>query len=72
MSDLRSRIAGVVADVMNGTPDKPERWDYVLADAVIRELRLQPETSYGTTYPNVPIEDRKLTRYVTQWEHDDE
>jgi hypothetical protein len=70
MSDLRTRIASALesADRIGyGTRPYTE-----LADAVIRELRLQPETSYGTTYPNVPIEDRKLTRYVTQWEHDDE
>ena len=39
----------------------------LMADAVIRELRLTPEHSYGTTYPNVPVEDRRLIRYVTEW-----
>ena len=75
MSDLRTRIAAVVADVMNGTPEKPERWDFLLADAVIRELGLREQTGNDAAYPQViPCADYLRThhRYVTDWKADDE
>jgi hypothetical protein len=68
MNNLRDRIAEVLY----------EELPYSIlacveaADAVIAALGLESETSYGTTYPNAPIEDRKLTRYVTNWKADDE
>jgi hypothetical protein len=68
MSDLRTRIAAVVADVMNGTPEKPERWDFLLADAVIRELGLQKQTLNRHMWAAAP----NVRRYITEWEADDE
>jgi hypothetical protein len=54
VADLRTRIAAVVADTMNGTP--PERWDFLLADRIIAELGLRLDT-VGLIH-----------RYVTDWE----
>lgn len=42
-----------------------------VADAVIAELRLRQEESWGTTFPDVPVEDRRLTRWVTEWTADE-
>jgi hypothetical protein len=56
VADLRTRIAAVVADTMNGTP--PERWDFLLADRIIAELGLRLDT-VGLIH-----------RYVTDWETD--
>lgn len=67
---LRDRIAAAL-ERADKTPqpfnDGPVGYEY-LADAVIHELGLRQETSYGTTYPNVPVEDRRLNRYVTDWQ----
>jgi hypothetical protein len=68
MSDgLRTRIAAVVADVMNGTPDKPERWDFLLADAIINELGLRKETLNREMWAAAP----NVRRYITEWETDE-
>ena len=57
MSDLRTRIAAVICgmDALHA-----EQWSLDVADAVIRELNLQPEQHewpYLTVY-----------RYITDWE----
>ena len=85
--DLRTRIAAVLRsallEINYSSAEKSadgEQWVFIdgtvmpddLADAVIRELNLTPETSYGTTYPNVPIRDVTYVRYVTEWKADDE
>jgi len=56
VADLRTRIAAVVADTMNGTP--PERWDFLLADKIIAELGLVRD----------PFSTVAFHRYVTQWQ----
>lgn len=79
MSDLRARIAAVLDQHKTDLYDEWTcqcnstgiRWADHVADAVIRELKLTPETSYGTTYPNVPIRDVTYVRYVTEWREDD-
>ncbi len=58
MADLRTRIAAVVADTMNGTP--PERWDFLLADRIIADLGLKQVTDVNRSIPQ--------SRYVTDWE----
>lgn len=45
-----------------------QQWAQHVADAVIGALHMREEISYGTTYPNFPVEDRRLIRYVTSWE----
>ena len=62
MSDLRTRIATVLADA-DGMPwdmwSKPSQDGYLLrADAVIRELKLEPEYRF---YPNDPPRARHVT-----------
>lgn len=37
-----------------------------IVDVLLVE-HLKPEFDYGTTYPNVPVTDRKYVRYVTTW-----
>lgn len=59
VADLRTRIAAVVADAMNGTP--PERWDFLLADRIIAELGLWQQWSNW---------HQGYYRYVTDWETD--
>jgi hypothetical protein len=69
MSDLRTRIADVIAR------HRMDRSNYEMADAVIAELGLYREgnesrtvtNEYGATYR---IEGGH--RYVTDWEADDE
>lgn len=61
--DLRTRIAAIIESV--GTIDGC--CADLAAKAVIGELGLTQETDYGTTYPNVPVTDRKYTRHVTEW-----
>jgi hypothetical protein len=58
VADLRTRIAAVVADTMNGTP--PERWDFLLADRIIADLGLKQVTDVNRSIPQ--------SRYVTDWE----
>jgi hypothetical protein len=56
MSDLRTRIADVIAR------HRMDRSNYEMADAVIAELGLEEELTYGGT----------MRRYVTDWKADDE
>jgi hypothetical protein len=71
MSDeLRDRIAKVLFQESFGLTTKATA--YRQATAIIAELGLQPEISYGTNYPNVPVTDRKCVRYVTDWKATDE
>ena len=56
MSDLRTRIAAVIAR------HRMDRSNYEMADAVIAELGLEEELTYGGT----------MRRYVTDWKADDE
>ncbi len=58
MADLRTRIAAVVADTMNGTP--PERWDFLLADRIIADLGLKQVIDVNRSIPQ--------SRWVTDWE----
>lgn len=60
--DLRNRIATIIDQKVDG------HWEPLdVADALIRELGLVAEYSYGTTYPNVPVRDRRLVRFVTDY-----
>lgn len=51
-------------------------FDYpFLADAVIRELGLRQESTHRVIYPDLPaeiIKGKRYTRYVTDWNADDE
>jgi hypothetical protein len=58
VADLRTRIAAVVADTMNGTP--PERWDFLLADRIIADLGLKQVIDVNRSIPQ--------SRWVTDWE----
>jgi hypothetical protein len=62
---LRDRIAAAIEECP--MPIDGQEWSELLADAVIAELDLTPENSYGTTYPNVPIKDVTYVRYITEW-----
>jgi hypothetical protein len=78
--ELRDRIAAVIYGSASQWDSYP--WDALAehiqalylgqADAVICDLGLQPEISFGTNYPNVPVTDRKCVRWVTDWKADDE
>lgn len=64
--DLRARIAAVAQHCREHKPEHecvcsmpPTDWDYELADAVIRELNLEPQDHYD---PDCPY-----YRYVTDW-----
>lgn len=58
VADLRTRIAAVVADTMNGTP--PERFDFQLADRIIADLGLKQVIDVNRSIPQ--------SRWVTDWE----
>jgi hypothetical protein len=58
VADLRTRIAAVVADAMNGTP--PERFDFQLADKIIADLGLKQVIDVNRSIPQ--------SRWVTDWE----
>lgn len=63
MSDLRTRIACVLAGITPNNTPKPE---YVeLADAVIRELKLERRSGWTENG------HKKAHRYVTEWETDE-
>ncbi len=66
MSDLRTRIAAAIAkaqfDFDEGEPYNGPEDAEVLADAVITELGLEEELTYGGT----------MRRYVTDWKADNE
>jgi hypothetical protein len=63
MSDLRTRIAYAIAQADGDEPGmEPASCDYEMADAVITELGLEEELTYGGT----------MRRYVTDWQADDE
>jgi hypothetical protein len=67
MSDLRTRIAYAIAQADGDLPSmEPDTWDYKLADAVIRELKLERES------PQLCDGGGNRHRYVTDWEDDDE
>ena len=62
--DLRTRIAYAIAQADGDLPGmEPDSWDYVLADAVIRELRLHVvmvgdfQTVIKGSYPK-PLEEQ--------------
>jgi ribosomal silencing factor RsfS len=55
MSDLRDRIAAVIAS------GRMDRSNYELADAVIRELQLQRES------PQLCVGGGDRHRWVTEW-----
>jgi hypothetical protein len=55
MSDLRDRIIAAIRSEQTGTNEE-------IADAVIAELGLEEELTYGGT----------MRRYVTDWKADDE
>lgn len=60
MNDLRTRIAYAIAQADGDLPGmEPDSWDYVLADAVIAELRLKPQVHYDP--------ECEFYRYVTDW-----
>jgi hypothetical protein len=60
MSDLRTRIMAALSKEDQLRVCKLSDADIrFMADAVIRELNLHQDESYGTTYPNIPIEDRR-------------
>ena len=59
--DLRTRIATVIRREVPCHPPAADR----IADAVIRELKLEPEYRF---FPNDP----PLARYVTEWEKADD
>lgn len=79
MSDLRTRIARVLYTRAMSRLSWHRNWDDLQpevqqmwlddADAVIRELGLHRENSYGygTNYPKVPTVQIKYIRYVTDW-----
>jgi len=63
MTDLRTRIAYAIAQADGDEPGmEPASCDYEMADAVIAELGLEEELTYGGT----------MRRYVTDWKADDE
>ena len=66
---VRDLIAATIYTTWLDSDDVPDA--HTLADAIITALGLTPEHSYGTTYPNVPVEDRRLTRYTTTWVADE-
>lgn len=68
--ELRDRIAAVLTkDAFGLTTLTTVRRQ---AEAIIAELGLTQETSYGTTYPKVPVIDREYHRWVTDWRAADE
>jgi hypothetical protein len=68
--DLFDRIVKVLVRDSFGLTTKATA--HRQATAIILELGLQPEISFGTNYPNVPVTDRKFVRWVTDWKADDE
>lgn len=67
--DLRTRIAYAIAQADGDLPGmEPDSWDYVLADAVIRELGLKREELGGF---RVPGYGHRGHRYVTEWTADE-
>ena len=73
---VRDLIAATIYTTWLNNDDVPDA--HTLADAIITALGLTPEQwlrrrtySYGTTYPNAPVEDRRLTRYTTTWVADE-
>lgn len=61
MSDLRTRIAYAIAQADGDLPGmEPDSWDYVLADAVIRELNLTSTAGVivGCDHGDCPCEGR--------------
>lgn len=66
MSDLRYRIA----DAILGTGIVGVAAAGHMADAVLAELNMTTEHSYGTTYPKHPVTDVRYTRHVTEWRAD--
>jgi hypothetical protein len=69
MSDLRTRIAAVLAKVVVDKNLDVRHHDlYEMADAVIAELGLRQEIKEAVKTPP----KLTFTRYVTEWEADDE
>ncbi len=62
MSDLRDRIAAALRQELFGNGGDGDVEPEALADAVIAELGLEEELTYGGT----------MRRYVTDWKADDE
>lgn len=60
------RLAGVL-ELLNEQEAAVDAFDHV-ADAVIRELRLKPETRIGPGEPGEGLSG--FIRYVTEWETD--
>jgi hypothetical protein len=77
MSDLRTRIAAVLAENTFGYDDKVDEWAAYVADAVIRELGLRQQwraKGNSCVEPQESREDALLygdtteRRFVTDWE----
>lgn len=70
---IRDHIVTIMCDKIEQLRAQHNQdWNlYDLANAIVTQLKLQPEHDHGTTYPNIPVRDRRLVRYVTEWRDDD-